>query len=116
MSAEVVFIVGGYGGLGCAWDIAKREGPRGYGFATGVLGLKIDASVNIQASIFNLLPSQLDIDIFGLSVGAGGGHAAFAPFFSLADGKITILGYSVSAGVGVGGGAAIFGGHLWNFG
>ena len=82
-----------------------------------MLGLKIDASVNIQATIFNLLPSQLNVDIFGLSVGAGvGAHLSFAPFFTLDAGKLTILGYSVSAGVGFGGGAAIFGGHLWNFG
>lgn len=117
VSAEVVFFIGGYGGLGCAWDIAKREGPRGYGFATGMLGLKIDASVNIQATIFNLLPSQLSTNIFGLSVSAGlGVHLSFAPFFTLVDSKLTILGYSVSAGVGLGGGAAVFGGHLWNFG
>lgn len=117
ISAEVIFFVGGYGGLGCAWDIAKREGPRGYGFATGMLGLKIDASVNIQATIFNLLPSQLSTNIFGLSVSAGlGVHLSFAPFFTMADGKLTILGYSVSAGVGLGGGAAVFGGHIWNFG
>ncbi len=117
VSAEVVFFIGGLGGLGCAWDIAKREGPRGYGYATGELGLKIEADINVQAAIFNLLPSQLDVDIFGLSVGAGVGLAlSFSPFFVIDSGKLTILGYAVSVGIGAGGGAAVFGGHLWNFG
>ncbi len=34
VSAEAIFGIGGLAGLGCAWDIAKREGPKGYGFAT----------------------------------------------------------------------------------
>ncbi len=116
VSAELVFLIGGYGGLGCAWDIAKREGPKGYGFATGELGLKIAGDVNVQAAIFNQLPSQLNENVFGLNVGVyAGGGVSFAVFFTDLD-NLTILGYAISVGVGIGGGAAVFGGHIWNFG
>jgi hypothetical protein len=35
-------------------------------------------------------------------------------FFTSKD--MVVLGYSIAIGVGVGGGAAVFGGHIWNFG
>lgn len=115
VSAEVIFFVGGLGGLGCAWDIAKREGPKGYGYATAELGIKIAADVNVQCCIFNKLPSELNIDIFGLNVGVYYGlGASFGMFFTGHD--LQVLGYSIAIGVGLGGGAAIFGGHVWNFG
>jgi hypothetical protein len=113
VSADLQFFVGGAGGLGCAWDIAKREGPRGYGYATGELGLRIDASINIQAAIFNVLPSQLGADIFGLTVTAG--PASFSAFFTNLS-SLTPLGYAIAIGFGLGGGATVFGGHIWNFG
>jgi len=117
VSAEVIVFVGGLGGLGCSFDIAKREGPRGYGYATAELGLKIAADINAQAAIFNRLPSNLNADIFGLTVTAAGGLAAtFAMFYTSENGQLTILGYSIALGIGAGGGAAVFGGHLWNFG
>lgn len=116
VSAEIIFLVGGYGGLGCAWDIAKREGPKGYGFATAELGLKIAADVNVQAAIFNQLPSQLNEYVYGLNVGAYGmAGVSFTMFFTDID-NLTVLGYAISIGVGIGGGAAVFGGHIWNFG
>ena len=68
----------------CAWDIAKREGPRGYGYATAELGVKIAADLNLQVLILNRLPSELDFEIFGLTVTIAGGIAAtFAPFFTM---------------------------------
>lgn len=116
VNAEAIFFVGGMGGLGCSFDIAKREGPRGYGFATAELGLKIAIDVNVQVAIFNVLPSQLDMNIFGLSIGAYGLlGASFYMFFTDIN-NLTVLGYSIGIGVGVGGGAAVFGGHIWNFG
>jgi NAD kinase len=116
VSAELVVFVGGYGGLGCAWDIAKREGPKGYGFATAELGLKVAADINVQAAIFNQLPSQLNENIFGLNVGIYAlGGASFTMFYTDIN-NLTILGYAISIGVGMGGGAAVFGGHIWSFG
>lgn len=115
VNAEVIFLVGGMGGLGCSFDIAKREGPRGYGFATAELGIKVAVDFNIQATILNVLPSQLDMNIFGLSVGGYGAvGASFYMFFTNIN-DLTVLGYSIGVGVGVGGGAAVFGGHIWNF-
>jgi hypothetical protein len=115
VSAEAIFLVGGLGGLGCAWDIAKREGPKGYGYATMELGIKIALDVNVQCCIFNKLPHELDLDIFGLTVSVYAyGGATFAMFFTSKD--MVVLGYSIAIGVGVGGGAAVFGGHIWNFG
>jgi hypothetical protein len=114
VSAEAIVGIGGLGGLGCAWDIAGREGPKGYGYVTLELGIKVEIDVNIQAAIFNLLPSQLTTPIYGLNVGAGGGLAAsFQMFFT---GDLTILGYAIAIGVGAGGGAAVFGGKCWAFG
>jgi hypothetical protein len=115
VSAEAIVIVGGLGGLGCSWDIAKREGPKGYGYATLELGLKVAVDINVQASIFNKLPSELNTQIYGLSVGVYYGlGATFAMFFT---GMGTdVLGYSIAIGVGLGGGAAVFGGHIWSFG
>lgn len=116
VNAEAVIIVGGMGGLGCSFDIAKREGPRGYGFATGELGLKITINFNVQATILNVLPSQLNMNIFGLSVGIYAfGGASFNVFCTDLN-NLTILGYSLGVGIGMGGGAAVFGGHIWNFG
>jgi len=115
ISVEAIAIVGGLGGLGCAWDIAKREGPRGYGFATLELGLKVAVDVNVQACIFNLLPSQLNTQIYGLTVGINFGlGATFSMFFTGMG--VDVLGYGISIGIGIGGGAAVFGGHVWNFG
>lgn len=116
VNAEVIFFVGGMGGLGCSFDIAKREGPKGYGFATAELGLKVAFDVNIQATIFNKLPSKLNNNIFGLSVGAYPGFGGSFYMFFTDINNLTILGYSIGIGIGVGGGAAVFGGHLWNFG
>jgi len=117
VNAEVIVFVGGMGGLGCSFDIAKREPPKGYGYATAELGVKIAADVNVQVSIFNVLPSQLNKDIFGLSVGGYAGFgASFYMFYDASDWKnLKVLGYSVGIGFGMGAGAAVFGGHIWNF-
>lgn len=115
INADVQFFVGGAGGLGCAWDIAKREGPRGYGFATAELGLRVVASLNLQCLIFNQLPSDLNMDIWGVKVSIDMGLSlAFSVFFQ--SGTTTPMGYAIGAGVGAGGGATVFGGHIWNFG
>lgn len=116
VSAELIFLVGGYGGLGCAWDIAKREGPKGYGYVTGEIGLKIAADVNLQVGMFNKLPSKLNYDVFGLNVGVYVGLGASFTVFCTNINDLTILGYSIAVGVGVGAGGAVFGGHIWNFG
>jgi hypothetical protein len=116
VNVEGIVIVGGIGGLGCAFDIAKREGPKGYGYATAELGLKIAVDINIQACIFNQLPSQLNYDIFGLSVGVYYGLGVSFMVFCTDLSNLTVLGYSICVGIGVGGGAAVFGGHIWNFG
>jgi hypothetical protein len=113
VNADVQFFIGGAGGLGCAWDIAKREGPKGYGYATGELGLRVDLSINIQVAIFNQLPSQLNEDIFGLTATIG--PVSFSAFFINLS-SLTPLGYAIAIGLGFGGGATVFGGHIWNFG
>jgi hypothetical protein len=118
VNAEAIIFVGGMGGLGCLFDFVKREGPRGYGFATAELGLKIAIDFNVQACMFNVLPSRLSMNIFGLSVGVYTfGGASFYMFFDATNiNNLTILGFSVGVGLGLGGGAAVFGGHIWNFG
>lgn len=115
VSAEAMVIVGGLGGIGCAWDIAKREGPKGYGYATLELGLKVAADINVQACIFNQLPSALNTQIYGLTVGVNYGLGATFTMFFTGMG-VDVLGYGISIGVGIGGGASVFGGHIWNFG
>lgn len=115
VSAEAIAIVGGLGGLGCAWDIAGREGPRGYGFTTLELGLKIAVDINVQACIFNKLPTELDTAIYGMTVGVNYGLGATFTMFFTGMG-VDVLGYGISIGIGIGGGAAVFGGHVWNFG
>lgn len=116
INADVQFFVGGAGGLGCVWDIAKREGPKGYGFATGELGIRITASVNAQCVIFNQLPSALSYDIFGLKVSIDLGLSLSFQVFYTNINSLTLLGYGIGAGIGFGGGATVFGGHIWNFG
>lgn len=112
---DLQVFVGGMGGIGCNWDIAQREGPRGFGFATGVAGIGIDLSVNIQCFICNLLPSQINQDTWGLKVSAHVfGGAMFAVFFK--TGSTEVFAYVVGIGVGIGADASIFGGHVWNFG
>jgi hypothetical protein len=116
VSADVQFFIGGAGGLGCVWDIAKREGPKGYGYATGELGLRVTAAFNVQCVIFNQLPSALNYDIFGLKVSIDAGLSlAFQVFYTNLS-NLQILGYGIGVGVGIGGGATVFGGHVWNFG
>jgi hypothetical protein len=112
VNADIQFLIGGAGGLGCAWDIAKREPPRGYGYVTGELGLRVDLSLNIQVAIFNQLPSQLNENIFGLTVTIPG--LSFQAFFTNLS-QLTPLGYSILVGA-FGIGATVFGGHIWNFG
>jgi hypothetical protein len=115
VSAEAIVGIGGMGGLGCAWDIAKREGPKGNGYATLELGLKIAADINLQVAIFNKLPSQLTTDIYGLNVGIYYfGGVSFLIFYT--GQNLDLLGYAIAVGVGVGGGAAVFGGKSWAFG
>jgi hypothetical protein len=116
VSADVQFFVGGAGGLGCVWDIAKREGPKGYGYATGELGLRITAAFNVQCVIFNQLPSALNYNIFGLKVSLDLGISLAFQVFWRFNGQLELLGYGIGAGIGLGGGATVFGGHLWNFG
>lgn len=112
---DLQVFVGGMGGLGCNWDIAKREGPRGFGYATGVAGIGFDLSVNVQCFISNLLPSELNQDTWGVKVSAHVfGGAVFAVFFK--SGSTEVFAYLVGIGVGVGADASIFGGHVWNFG
>lgn len=115
LSAEAVLLVGGYGGLGCAWDITGRETPRGYRYSTLELGIKVEADLNIQAAIFSKIPSNLNSKIYGINVGAAYiGGLGLSVFFT-GDNLNDPFGYSVSAGVGLGGGAAIFGGSISNF-
>lgn len=115
VSAEAIVLVGGLGGLGCAFDIVKREGPKGYGYATLELGLKVAIDINVQACMFNKMPSELNTQIYGLTVSVNFGlGATFAVFFTGMG--TNLLGYSIAIGVGYGGGAAVFGGHIWSFG
>lgn len=115
ISLDVQFFVGGAGGLGCMWDIAKREGPRGYGYATGEVGLRVTSAINVQCFVTNQLPSQTDFNVFGLKVSVDIGISlSFQTFWY--GGELNLLGFAIGAGVGVGGGATVFGGHLWNFG
>lgn len=115
INADVQFFVGGAGGLGCMWDIAKREGPKGYGFATAQVGLRINASLNVQVLVTNQLPSATNFDIYGLTVSVAYGISlAFSVFY--VGTELTLLGYGIGAGIGLGGGATVFGGHVWNFG
>lgn len=116
ITADVQFFIGGAGGLGCVWDIAKREGPKGYGYATGELGIRVTASLNAQCVIFNQLPSALNYDIFGLKVSLDMGISLSFQIFYTNLSSLQILGYGIGAGVGLGGGATVFGGHIWNFG
>jgi hypothetical protein len=115
INADVQFFVGGAGGLGCMWDIAKREGPKGYGFATGEIGVRVTASLNVQCLILNQLPSATNFDIYGLKVSIDLGVSVSFQVFWVGT-QLTLLGYGIGAGVGLGGGATIFGGHIWNFG
>lgn len=115
VSADLQFFVGGAGGLGCMWDIAKREGPRGYGYATGEVGLRVAAELNVQCFVTNQLPSQTNFDVFGLKVSIDLGISlSFQTFWYGND--LHLLGFAIGAGVGLGGGATVFGGHIWNFG
>ncbi|TWP36163.1 hypothetical protein [Leekyejoonella antrihumi] len=115
VSADVQLFVGGAGGLGCMWDIAQREPCRGYGYATGEIGLRFTAELNVQVFVTNQLPSQTDFNVFGLKVSISLGISlSFATFWYGND--LTLLGFAVGAGVGLGGGATVFGGHIWNFG
>ncbi|MDF2806191.1 MAG: hypothetical protein K0S43_1137 [Cellulosimicrobium sp.] len=115
VSADLQFFVGGAGGLGCMWDIAKREGPRGYGYATGEVGIRIAAELNVQCFVTNQLPSQTDLDVFGLKVSVDlAVSLSFQTFWYGND--LHLLGFAIGAGVGLGGGATVFGGHIWNFG
>jgi hypothetical protein len=116
VSADLQFFVGGAGGLGCVWDIAKRESPKGYGYATGELGLRITAAINVQCVIFNQLPSALNYDIFGFKVSIDMGISLSFQVFWTNLSNLQILGFGIGAGIGVGGGATVFGGHVWNFG
>jgi hypothetical protein len=116
VSADVQFFIGGAGGLGCVWDIAKREGPKGYGYATGELGIRITAAFNVQCVIFNQLPSALNYDIFGLKVSLDLGLSLAFQVFWTNISSLQLLGYGIGVGVGIGGGATVFGGHIWNFG
>ena len=115
MSVEAVAIVGGLGGLGVSFDIAKRELFKGYGYATLEVGLKVAVDINIQAAIFNRLPSNLTTQIYGFNVGVNFGLGATFSVFYTGMG-VAILGYAISIGIGVGGGAAVFGGKIWSFG
>jgi len=115
VSVEAIVIIGGLGGVGCNWDIAKREGPKGYGFATAELGLKIAVDINVQACIFNKMPSELNTNIYGLTVGIYYGLGATFTMFFTGMG-VDVLGYGISIGIGIGGGAAVFGGKMWSFG
>lgn len=115
ISLDVQFFVGGAGGLGCMWDIAKREGPRGYGYATGEVGLRVTAALNVQCFVTNQLPSATNFDVFGLKVSIDMGISLSFATFWYGD-NLNLLGFAIGAGIGVGGGATVFGGHIWNFG
>ncbi|GAB6042902.1 hypothetical protein [Endothiovibrio diazotrophicus] len=116
VSAQVEVFVGGFGGLGCAFDILNRESPRGYGYATGELGFAVAFDVNLQLLIFNKLPSNLNLGVYGATVTADVGlGATFAPFFTTEKGTPTILGFSVAIGAGLGLGVSAFAGHIWAF-
>ena len=115
VSLDVQMFVGGAGGLGAMWDIAKREPCRGYGYATGEIGLRIAAELNVQCFVTNQLPSATDFNVFGLKVSISYGLSlSFAVFWYGND--LHLLGFAIGAGIGIGGGATVFGGHIWNFG
>lgn len=117
ISADLQFFIGGAGGLGCMWDLANREGPKGYGYVTGEYGLRITAALNVQLLITNQLPSATNFDIWGLKVSVAFGVGLDLSFQTFWYGNdMTLLGFGIGAGVGIGGGATVFGGHIWNFG
>jgi hypothetical protein len=57
----------------------------------------------------------LNKDIYGLKVSISPGISLSFQVFYTQPG-LTLLGYAIGAGVGAGGGATVFGGHIWNFG
>ncbi|MEI2765327.1 MAG: hypothetical protein V9F82_06525 [Dermatophilaceae bacterium] len=114
MSVSADVIVGGAGGLGCAWDIAGREGPKGYGYLQGEIGLAIDVAVNIECVIYNQLPSALSFTTLGLVVEVGYGLGARLAVIT--DTSLDLRGFAIGIGANAGAGALVFGGHIWNFG
>jgi hypothetical protein len=115
VSVDVQMFVGGAGGLGAVFDIAKREPAKGYGYATGEAGLRFAVEFNVQLLLLNQLPHELDEWIYGLKVSISPGYSLSFQVFYRPPG-LTLLGYAIGAGVGVGGGATVFGGHIWHFG
>jgi hypothetical protein len=115
VNADLQFFVGGAGGLGCMFDIAKRESPKGYGYATGEAGLRITSALNVQCLILNQLPSAVNYNIYGLKVSLDAFYSLAFQVFFMPPG-LTVLGYAIGAGAGLGGGATVFGGHIWHFG
>lgn len=114
MSVNADLIIGGAGGLGCAWDIAGREGPQGYGYLQGEIGLAIDVAVNIECVIYNQLPSQLNFTTLGIAVTVGFGLGARLAVIT--DTSLNLRGFAIGIGANVGAGALVFGGHIWSFG
>jgi hypothetical protein len=114
VNANMQLLVGGAGGMGCAWDLAQRERPHGYGYAIGEIGLGITADANVQFFCASRLPSELSLDIWGIIVSLHGGIGATWSLF-YAPGTTDVIAWSIGAGVGLGAQATIFGGHIWSF-
>jgi hypothetical protein len=114
MSVYADAIIGGTGGLGCAWDLLGRDGPQGYGYAQGEIGIALDVGINIEVVIFNQLPTALSFTTLGIAVGVAAGLGARLSV--VLTEQLDISGFTIGIGVGAGAGAVVFGGHIWNFG
>lgn len=114
---DAQFLVGGAGGVGAAWDITEREPKSGYAYAMVEMGLRVDASVNVQGLFVNKLPSELTHKVLGMKVSAAAGLGLSLTVFWNADPRdaLAILGFAVGIEVGGGAGATIAYGKLWGF-
>jgi hypothetical protein len=108
VSVDAQLFLGFEGGIGIAFALDNSGDLVGSAYASGLIGLDVDAAINLALGIWNTSPANLAGDFYGLEVNLDYEVGVSLTVFLLPD--LTTFGFEVGVGAGFGGGATLIGG------
>ncbi|MFO0547283.1 MAG: hypothetical protein U0271_02785 [Polyangiaceae bacterium] len=115
VSESLTLLVGESGGIGVGFDLGGQKNVAGVGFAEGRFGIDIEIGLNLQLGLWAGPVKGLAGDFLGLEVDVPVGEIVGLSLGIYMNQALELAGFTISLGVGVGGGAVIVSGTTWVF-